>query len=800
MAISHLLLRLALPLLLWLPASLAVAVTPLPHPDLDLWDAGEVYDIAPDGNGGYFIGGVFTHVAGQPRGNIARILANGSLDPGFAPVLNNSVLTLAVLDDGTVVVGGTFTTVNGQERRGIARIGADGVLDPGWNPGHDGRVERVLFDGANHLYVGGSFTQMGGQPRASLARLNPATGAADPVWAPSASGGSVLALRLASDGKLWVGGSFTGMNGVTANRAVRLNAAGGNDLVLNVNSWVYQIQVDALDRTYLCGAFNAVNGSTRFQVARITAAGVSEVFGPGVNNRPVFDCELDGNALYIAGAFNLLGGSTRHGVAKISDDGVLDTAFAPPTRGRWMGYENSESYNWAVKAIAPGRIAIGGNLHYVNAQPRAGLALLDSGDGTLMPPVDVETPAYVQPAVLRYADGWLVGGFFRRAGTHLRENLLRLSADGTLDTDWALPVNGRVSSAIATANGAAYFGGYFSRVGSATRMMLAKLDDASVPAVSTTWTPGTNGAINVMYNDPLMPNSRVYVGGVFSAINGGTTRSRLARLSLTDSGTPDGWNPNIGNGEVHAIAQTAVSFNLYVGGSFTQVQGAARNRLAVFDTGFAATLNTGIAPDFNGTVWRLIANPGVSESIFVGGDFTQIGISERERLARLDAGTVTAWNPGADARVTALAADAEGTVYAGGFFTTLGGQPSGSIGRIDGDSGSVDPTYTPDTDVSPRRLPAALWVDPDGLRVAGNFTSIGGETRHALALLSLEGTTPPPDDDIFANGFESAAMAAAKLAPTTFDAVCPQRPGGGLPEHDARLPDTTMPCQRPAQP
>jgi hypothetical protein len=71
---------------------------------------GEVRSSVPDGNGGFYIGGTFSSVGAEPRAKIARVLADGTVDPNFNPGVpgqNNAVNALAVSNDGgTVYVGG----------------------------------------------------------------------------------------------------------------------------------------------------------------------------------------------------------------------------------------------------------------------------------------------------------------------------------------------------------------------------------------------------------------------------------------------------------------------------------------------------------------------------------------------------------------------------------------------------------------------------------------------------------------------------------------------------------------------
>ncbi len=77
----------------------------------------------PDGAGGFYIGGAFGEVGGQPRKNIAHILADGSVDPAFDPGADDTVLALAV-SGSTVYAGGWFTQIGGQPRSRIAALDA----------------------------------------------------------------------------------------------------------------------------------------------------------------------------------------------------------------------------------------------------------------------------------------------------------------------------------------------------------------------------------------------------------------------------------------------------------------------------------------------------------------------------------------------------------------------------------------------------------------------------------------------------------------------------------------------------
>src|SRR5581483_4829582 len=73
---------------------------------------GDVKAVASDGSGGWYLGGAFSAVGGEPRANLAHVAADGTLDAAWTPRIDGTVSALAVAGS-TVYVGGTFSTVNG---------------------------------------------------------------------------------------------------------------------------------------------------------------------------------------------------------------------------------------------------------------------------------------------------------------------------------------------------------------------------------------------------------------------------------------------------------------------------------------------------------------------------------------------------------------------------------------------------------------------------------------------------------------------------------------------------------------
>src|SRR5439155_26993023 len=119
--------------------------------------------------------------------------------------------------------------------------------------------------------------------------------------------------------------------------------------------------------------------------------------------------------------------------------------------------------------------------------------------------------------------------------------------------------------------------------------------------------------------------------------------------------------------------------------------------------------------------------------LYVGGDFTDFGVppadSARNKVAALDiaTGIPTAWNPGANFPVRALAVSGN-TVYAGGSFSGLGGQVRSRIGSVDATTG-LTTSWNPGASSDVR----ALVLNGSTLYAGGFFTTIGGQPRSRIA-------------------------------------------------------------------
>jgi uncharacterized delta-60 repeat protein len=238
---------------------------------------GVVRAIAVAADGTIAVGGDFSAVGGLTRAGIARLTADGRVDPTFDPGAGaaGGVYAVAVQPDGKVVLGGAFTTVAGANRSYLARLNADGSLDKSFTPGigPDATVRSIALQGDGDIVIGGAFAKYSNTTRQGVARLN-ADGTLDTAFDPAAGPDAIVnAVGVQPDGKVVIAGAFTNVAGAPLNRFARLNPNGSVD-----NGFIVGTGADGLIRTLVMqsdtafvigGDFAQVNGLNRRGVARI---------------------------------------------------------------------------------------------------------------------------------------------------------------------------------------------------------------------------------------------------------------------------------------------------------------------------------------------------------------------------------------------------------------------------------------------------------------------------------------------------------------------------------------------------
>jgi uncharacterized delta-60 repeat protein len=264
---------------------------------------GQVYGVAVQSDGKIVIVGNFSTYNGIPAVKIARLLPDGTLDTSFVTgsgAEDGIVETLALQSDGKVILGGHFTLFNGVSSSKLIRLNADGSVDSSFSvgTGFDAIVYNVTLQSDGKILVGGSFANFNGNARRRIVRLQP-DGTLDTsfVIGSGFSNGTVRAILVQPNGKILIGGTFSGAyNGVGVKRMLRVQANGVLDgsFSANLNGTLSTMAMTSDEKVLIGGAFNSVSGTTKHRIARLLLCvdQTKRVAGAWSNGAPTAGKEL----------------------------------------------------------------------------------------------------------------------------------------------------------------------------------------------------------------------------------------------------------------------------------------------------------------------------------------------------------------------------------------------------------------------------------------------------------------------------------------------------------------------------
>lgn len=389
----------------------------------------------------------------------------------------------------------------------------------------------------------------------------------------------------------------------------------------------------------------------------------------------------------------------------------------------------------AVSAMARSGSAVYVGGDFTMIAPRTGPGSVVStatGGASLQLPMITGGASVVHAVASDGAGGWFIGGDFARVGGAPRGNIAHVTAAGEVDASFAPAVNGPVR-AIVRVGSTIYIGGAFTDVAGTARAGIAALTTQGQVVAGFAPSLGDGAIVNALAAKTAAP-SHLIVGGEFDGAQG----RNLASIALDGSGSGALLTGARPDGAVSALAVD--DGTLYVGGAFSAIYGQARARLAAVDVAALTGTVKGWGPAGGvDSVVRAIAVAGTT--VYIGGDFSTVGGQPRAHLAslpsaRLATGAVApgGWRPEPSGRVRALAVTAS-AVFAGGDFL-----------RVNGASGPVRPRLAAFSPFSSSPLPwnpsalapvnaLALTTTADSVYVGGAFLGLNAQQRAGAAAL-----------------------------------------------------------------
>jgi hypothetical protein len=352
------------------------------------------------------------------------------------------------------------------------------------------------------------------------------------------------------------------------------NATGFDDTVITT-----AIQTDG---KIICGGqFGYFDGALSPRISRLNIDGtLDDTFSVGTgfdNTVNVVAIQSDGKIL-VGGAFAFYKENPIAScIARLDSSGSLDTAF---NTNAGTGFDAK-----SIQAIAiqpDGKIVCGGNsLSNFNGTAVNGIFRLNT-DGTLDTTFNVggsglnDKPVVISIAI--QPDGKIVcvgdGDFSSYNGTPLAYQIMRLNANGTLDTTFntnaGAGFGGDVQTVAIQSDGKILCGGDFIDFDGNTANYIARLNaDGTYDPTLNSGTGFDNGVQTIL----LDAADNAFIGGNFTLYNGITSKA-ITRLDNSGS-ILNTFNSGF-NGAVLTISQQSDA-KIVVGGSFTDYDGNTNN-------------------------------------------------------------------------------------------------------------------------------------------------------------------------------------------------------------------------------
>jgi uncharacterized delta-60 repeat protein len=599
-----------------------------------------ISSIALQTDGKIIVAGRFTSYNGVARSRIVRINPDGSLDPtfiigtGFTGLSNSGVFSIKLQPDGKIVAVGNFSGYNGTARYGIARLNSNGSLDATFNPGSgfNGEVWDLDIQPDGKIIAVGVFSSYNGSSCSRISRIN-TNGSIDATFNIGSGFNADIGrtVKMQSDGKIVVGGSFYSYNGTNCYYLTRINSDGTIDTVFNTSSGtaigsdVYNLNFQDDGKIIVIGNGSSYNSIVTGHMIRLNVDGsLDATFNMGTGFDTYVETAFvqpDGKLLF-GGGFTTYYETLQNRITRLNPDASLDPTF-----------NSGSGFNDYVRKIClqdDGKIVVGGGFTTFNGVARMKIARLNpdgSLDLTFNPGSGFNNEV---SAICIQGDGKIiVGGGFTTFNGLSHYNIVRLNVDGSLDTTFNSNSNYGIKSISIQSDGKIIVGGNLTYYNGSTVYKIIRLNmDGSLDQSFNPGSGSTNGSI---YSTMVQQDGKIIVGGNFTTFNG-LSRNRIVRLN-TNGSLDATFNVGTGfDGDVRTISIDEDG-KIIVGGNFTTFNGLSRNRIVRLNMNGSLDAIFNVGTGFDDEVFSTVIQE--DEKIIVAGRFNDYDGIPRNRIARL---------------------------------------------------------------------------------------------------------------------------------------------------------------------
>ena len=793
---------------------------------------GTVKVIIDDGNGGWFIGGTFTQVDGQPRSLLARVDQTGALTPFIANVTGSAGANVdqLLLRGDTLFIGGAFNHVGSTSRFALAAVNANTGSVLAWPSGASAAVKSLHMKGdslilvsnnsveflrpgqqvlpiipnqttgyyecsalsGDTLFIGGSFNRIG-TSAAFGAVLDPVT------WSPAEGAFADAPIRISiPDGSSgwFIAGDFSMVRGTPRSKLARVRSDG------TLHPWTPSAPIMAAHALSLSAGRLFVGATSplgaRTIIALDTLTGVVLPTFQALNlNGPLASIASDDSIVFVGGSFDYIGPTIGSPcITDLSDTGSTAIALslgaiteAKPDslgwviRGNGISFLDANGQALVSSGPIPGNVGLVVGTDSVDCFGNGPIRISRASGGVLL----VNNKLAVTGTVTdmeRIGDSLIIAGSFTQVSEFRSFGVPMDPVSKQLFHSSPVP-NGIVRLAVEDGEGGWIISGDFTQIGAAQRTRLARIaQDGSLADLAL----AVNGTITAMHRS----GDTLFIGGAFTTV-GGSFHLRFAAIRLSTMSVLSGYIlPYL----LQVKSITSSSSHVLVG---------TEQGLFSFDRSIVNAWYTIISP---GNFTALVTADGY---LYAGGSgLPTAAYLMRFSLTTLDIDTTALFAPGpisalkvtpqfiwasrsiagshpfgmlrTDVSTGVVATGISGSVQGMEFINerllltgTLSVLGTSKIAAyIDPASGNVL-----QDDLAGDGAPLAVCASANRLYMGGNFSRIGGGYRNGLAALDRQSGSLLPWDPDGTGNVRSMLLTNDRLYVNGFETGLP---GNGLTE------------------
>lgn len=410
-----------------------------------------LYDIEFDNNNNLLVGGNYNSYGSSSIYCISMLSTGGILNTSFNPspglkntnILSSVIYTILPLDGSNILVGGQFSNWNSYNMNRLASLNYDGTNNPMFTIGtgfNTAVYSLGLTSNKDVLYAVGAYSLFNGNSQEQATKLSP-KGTLLFNGSYFAGTGPVNVIKVDSSNKPIFGGDFSSYGGAVLDIVRALTTMVKDTTFQLVNTGggfgksggaaVYDIKIDTNGKILVGGDFTSYSGVSVTNLMRMNSNSYwDSTFTNASFNGIVYGVNLDNNQSIIAvGAFTSYSSTTINRIVKINVNGGIDTSFTVGT-----------GFNGTTKKTAidiNNKIVVGGSFTTYSGASYNRIIRLNN-DGTIDTTFSIGTgfDGAVEKVFIDSNNKIYATGSFTSYNGYIRNRLIRLNIDGTVDTSF----------------------------------------------------------------------------------------------------------------------------------------------------------------------------------------------------------------------------------------------------------------------------------------------------------------------------------------------------------------------------